>query len=606
MMGPMTRQPTSIRGRLAPWALACALIASLLFANANAQQLQRLLPADTALALGVQDLGAATDLFAGFVDPWVELGVGEALAAALAGFDPAALLGGAIGGPVDPDALDGALDLPPELDGLDLWALLGSEAWLGVSVSPFNPLPAVTLLARVDGETAARFESLFARERAAGALALSEGAIPFIVVLPDDESFPLAAALDGDLLALSSNPDVLRGVLRLRQGSPEPGFSDAPGVADTLGALGAGELYGFLDLGPLARAIAPFAGGLGFDVSVQRLLSLVETLGPVAGVTRLSPDGTATTSLRRLDPLGGDAALVGLLSSPAPAPRELLAWVPAGAVSVQVSSVDARAVWAYLGDLVAGLRELGVPDLNRTVADVLGVDLSRDLFGWTAPGLLVVQTGVGELAPLGAPAENLLGETVIAVPAADMAAAESGLARLVTELAQRVALFADPFATPGANAVVAVHEVDVAGVTMRVYAVLPGLTLATAVSDGLAWIATSERGLVQALTAGRAGGSLPEPFLGLLTQVPANAAAFTLSDNRAALETTRQALTQQVQLLAGFAPGGIDFDAVDRATEALEAYLDAIAPRFGGTVSWSSVDDTGRLRTDERAAIDLR
>jgi hypothetical protein len=150
-------------------------------------------------------------------------------------------------------------------------------------VSPFNPLPAVTLLASVEPATAARFEALFERERAAGALDLREGAVRFVQVELD--GFPLAAALDGDLLALSSNPDVLRGVLRQRQGATEPNFGDAPASSATLGALGPGELVGFLDLGPLGRALAPFGDGMGFDASIARILALLETLGPVAGVT---------------------------------------------------------------------------------------------------------------------------------------------------------------------------------------------------------------------------------------------------------------------------------------------------------------------------------
>ena len=602
---PREAQPYALLRSLRRAAIALAAAAAFISA-AHAQDLHRLLPVDTALALGTRDVGAATDLLASFVDPWVELGVGEALAAALTGIDPATLMGGAAGGSVDPDALDGALDLPPELAGLEVWDLLGREAWLGVSVSPFNPLPAVTLLARIDGETAARFDALFARELADGALALSEGAIGFIVVQLDEGGFPLAASRDGDLLALSSNPDVLRGVLRQRQGSSEDAFGDAPGAAATLGALGDGHLYGFLDLGPLARALAPLAGGLGFDVSVARLVALFETLGPVAGVTRLSDTGSATTTLRRLEPAGGDAALLALLGAAAAAPRELLAWVPEGALSVQVTSLDLGAWWRYLGDLVGGMRELGVPDLNRTICDVLGVDLARDLFAWTTPGMVVVQTGVGQTAPLGAPADDLLGESVVGLRTADAAAAEAGLQRLLGELSQRLALFADPFATPGGNAVVVVREQMLSGVTARAYDVLPGLTLVTAVSEGMAWIATTEAGLERVLAAGRGAAALPRPFRELADRGPAGAPAFTLADAQASLEATGDALEQQVQLLAGFAGGGIDFDAVERATDALEAYLDAIAPRFGGTASWSTQDGSGRLRGDERAFIDFR
>ena len=294
------------------------------------------------------------------------------------------------------------------------------------------------------------------------------------------------------------------------------------------------------------------------------------------------------------------------LATPGAAPRELLGWVPEGALSVQVSALDLQAWWRYLGALVADLSELGVPDLDRTVGDLLGVDVARDLVGGTAPGLIVVQTGLGETAALGAPANDLLGETVFGLPTTDDAAAEAGLRRLLEELAQLVALFADPFAEPGANAVVVVREVTLAGVGARAYDVLPGLTLITAVADGMAWIATHEEGLERVLLAGRGGAPLPAPLADLADLVPAGATAFGLADDRASLAATGAALEQQVQLLAGFASGGIDFDAVERATDALEAYLEAIAPRFGGTASWSSHGGAGQLGGDERAFIDLR
>jgi hypothetical protein len=602
MMVRMAPNPP-LRTRHPAAALALALLVALVALSpvGRAQDLQRLLPAETVLALGLHGLDDAAPLLAPFIDPWVELGVGEAVVEALGGLDPAALLGGM---PLDPADVDADLTLPAELEGLEVMDLLGREAWLGVSVTPFNPLPALTLLARVDGETGARFQALLDRERADGALELSEGAVRFVQI--DTDGFPLAAALDGDVLALSSNPDVLRGVLRLRQGSTEPSFGTAAGAAATLGALGEGELFGFLDLGPLARALAPLAAGIGFDESIGRFVTLLETLGPVAGVTRLSASGTVTTTLRRLEPGAGDAALVRLMTAPSPAPRELLDWVPTEALSVTVTGLDLGAWWAYLGDLVGGLRELGVPDLNRTVADVLGVDLGRDLFGWTAPGVAIVQTGVGEITPVAVAADDLLGESVIGLRTNDAAAAEAGLSRLLVELARRVSLFADPFAAPGATAQVATRERDVAGVTLRAYDVMPGLTLSTAVAGGVAWVGTSEAGLEAVLLTGAAGGGLSPAFAAGLAQVPDGVDAFTLSDDRTSLAATGASLAQQVQLLAGFAGGGVDFDAVDRATDALQAYLDAISPRFGGTVSWSVSTADGVLRSEERMAIDLR
>ncbi len=596
-MRVMSNSPLVLRS---PRALGTLLALLVTFAPlAQAQDLTALLPADTAVALGMRDLAGASERLQPFIEPWVELGVGEALSDALGGANMGDLTGALPETGFDADAL------PPELEGLDPWALLGREAWVSVSVSPFNPLPALTLVASVDADVAARFDAILARAAAeSDAQTLTEGDIDFVVV--PAEGFPIAAVRTGDLLALSTNPDVLRGVLRLAAGSDEPSFRDAPEVAATLGALGEGELVGYFDLGPLSRALTPLAAGLGFDRSVERLAALLETLGAYAGVTRLTDDGTATISIRRLDPAGGDAALRDLLSSADAAPRDLLDWVPADALSVQVSAVDAKAWWAYLGDLVEGMTELGVADLDRTIADVLGVDVGNDLFAWTLPGVAVIQTGATEIAPIGAPASDLLGQSVMAVRTSDPAAAEAGLARAFAALTQRATLFADPFAEPGATPQIAVRERDVDGETLFVYDVAPGVTLATAVVDDVALIATSEVGLEAVVRAGRSGRDLPATFDALLDLVPADATAFTLSNDRTIVESSGAQLAQQVQTLAGFAGGDLDFEAVERATSALDAYLDAIAPLFEGSVSWSQSLPDGALEGHERTLIDLR
>lgn len=601
-MGCMIPHRTSARpAHAAPFA-ALALVALLSFAHA--QDLARHLPADTALALGaygVTDLGA---LVQPLVDPWMELGVGPALVAAIGGAGLDDLANGAVPGGLDPEAIDAAW--PPELEGVDPLTLIGDEAWLGLSVSPYNPLPALLLLARVDGDLAARFDALLAR--VAGepeGQALTEGGIGFVLVAPA-QGLPLAAVRTGDLLALSTNPDVLRGVLRRLQGAAEPGFLDAPGVVETLARLEPGTLYGFLDLGPLARGLAPLAQGLGFDRSVARLEAMLETLGAYAGVTRIDVDGTRTATLRRLDGAGRDPELRALLTGGAPAPRDLLVWVPQDALSAQVTALDPEAWWSYVRGLVGDLTELGIPDLDRTLFDVLGVDVARDVLAWTAPGMAVVQTGAPPVAAIGAPAEDLLGQTVYVFRTRDAAAAEAGLARTLEALAQRAVVFADPFAQPGATPTVSVRERRVGDATVRVYDLIPGLTLATAVTADVALLGTTETGVVAVLEAGAAGIALPAAFAALLPEVPADARAFVLGDDRATLGATGDQLAQAVQLLAGFAGGGVDFAAIDRATAALDAYLAAIAPRFGGSVSWTRPAQDGVLEGAAIGRIDLR
>jgi hypothetical protein len=86
----MVRMVTSLRTRRPAAKLALALLVALvaLAPVGRAQDLQRLLPAETVLALGLRGLDDAAPLLAPFIDPWVELGVGEALAEVLGGLDP--------------------------------------------------------------------------------------------------------------------------------------------------------------------------------------------------------------------------------------------------------------------------------------------------------------------------------------------------------------------------------------------------------------------------------------------------------------------------------------------------------------------------------------
>jgi hypothetical protein len=138
------------------------------------------------------------------------------------------------------------------------------------------------------------------------------------------------------------------------------------------------------------------------------------------------------------------------------------------------------------------------------------------------------------------------------------------------------------------------------------YAVLPGASLHVAVADGFAIVATSA-GAADAVARAIAQGPALAPTLArLLPEVPDQAVSFTLSDDRATLEGTADQLALQVQLLAGLAGGsGLDFDAVDAATDALQGFLDVVAARLGGTVSYSVVDGNV-LRGFSRSEIDWR
>jgi hypothetical protein len=593
----MTRSRPTYPWRLGLRAAGALLLTCALALPAFAQRLPDYLPADTVLALGVVDLASHADALDGVLADWERFGVGAALQRAFGDVDP-----GMLGVPLDDADMDG-LELPAGLEDLEVLDLLGREAWVGVSVSPFNPLPSVTLLALVDEATGARFDAVLAATATEpGAQTLREGDASIVAVIVD--GLPIAGARYGELLALSTNPDALRGVLRAAQGGSDPSFADSAGYIGTLGTMAPGQLYGFLDLEPLARALTPLAGGLGFDRSVARIAAMLETFGTSAGVARVTSRGSESESVQLLRAGGRDPALYALLAADVGGvPPRLIDAIPAEAVSVSATAGDPGAIYDYLITLLRELPELALPDPEGLIRDLIGVDLRGDVFAWMGNGSMTVTTGFGAAVDPGVPGEDLLGESALVFLSDDDAAARAGLERTGVMLASMVSAFADPM---GAGGMVQPATRDVAGVAVTSFDVFPGLELHVAAANGYALVATSAGAADAVARAIGGGGALPETIARLLPEVPAEASSFTVSDDRATLIGTADQLTMQVQLLAGLSGGaGLDFDAVEDATAALEGFLQALAQRLGGTVSYS-VSDGAALRGVSRSEIDWR
>lgn len=595
------RQPPTTADDTIRNALRCVLVLALLLgaALAGAQRLPALLPADTVVALGTVDLASHEGTLDAIVLDWERYGVGPALERALGGLD-----GAAFGLPLDLDQADpGDLELPPALADLELLDLLGREAVVALSVSPFNPLPTVTLLALVDETTGARFDAVLDEAAQRGdAQTLREGDTRMVVVI--EEGLPLAGARRGELLALSSNPEVLRFVLRAAQGGGDPSFAASAGYVATLGTLAPGQFYGYLDLAPVTRALTPLAGGLGFDRSVERLAAALRTFGTSAGVVRLTSTGLESESVQLLRADGGDAALFRLLSAdPGAVDPRLLRAIPTEAVSVSASAGDPSAAYDYLVRLLAELPELALPDADGLLRDLIGVDLRRDVFAWMEGGWMSVTTGFGTAVEPGVAGGELLGESAFVFLSRDDAAARDGLERSGIMLASLVSSFADPM---GRGGMVAPERRDVAGVQVVSFEVFPGLALHVAASDGLALIATSQGAADTVARAIATGGAPAATIARLLPEVPSAAGSFTISDDRATLLGSADALTLQLQLLAGLGGGAaLDFAAVEDASEALEAFLRALAERLGGTVGYGLVDGA-ELRNRSRTEVDWR
>src|SRR5690606_22154397 len=119
---------------------------ALSLATASAASLLDLLPADTFAAVGVEGLADHETKAQVFIDEWQRLGLGQLLEDAYA----------------DAEIEEAADEIPESLRNADLLDLIGGEAWLTVSASSFNPLPAVTLVARLNADGQAAVDELLA------------------------------------------------------------------------------------------------------------------------------------------------------------------------------------------------------------------------------------------------------------------------------------------------------------------------------------------------------------------------------------------------------------------------------------------------------------
>jgi hypothetical protein len=545
--------------------------------SASAQELARLLPAETFLALGTQDLLNNSSKLDAFIDEFERLGVTEALVTLLA--DNVA------GSEVDEVLGE---NLPEVLQGLDILDLIGLEAWLAVSVSSFNPLPAVTLLARTSPAATSAFASLIADAAGNEAVRVSsEAGFPFYIERFESTDTPisgLAYAQVEDVLMLSSNPDALRAVLRQLAGSNDPGFSSSEGYAGTLAKLPEGNFYGYVDYAQIADVAEPLAKGFGFDQLVGRFVQALDTAGSSGGVVSLTESGIESQRVQALNGSGKDLALYLLLSSNFPASRTPLDFAPETALSFTSSRIDLSGWWNYLNDLASSTPELG-GNLDDLLSIFVGVDLRSTFFSWSGTQVTTITTGLADVTEPGLPSSNLLGEVVYLVETFDEAAARRGMSQLLGGLSSTVSSFADPTGGSG-SATTTTHTV--AGTEVVSYDVASGLSLSYAVTDGFVLIATSQDAMATVLQAKQNGGGLQPGLERLKVEIPDNVSSFTLSDDRAGLEGTARQLTSQLQLASGLSgAANLDFDAVSQASGAVETFMQFIATRLGGTVSYT-------------------
>lgn len=547
--------------------------------SALAQSLRSLLPADTVFAVGVQGLSGQQAKIQPFIDEFDRLGVAKAFQDAFA----------STGKQAERLAkLPNLNQMPEELKGLGALDILGNEAYLAVAVRQGNPLPAVVFVAKVDAKAQAAATRLVAKEAGmAGVQKLTEGKIDFYVSKVDDGSGTttvVAYAQDGALVALSNNPDALRGVLRRQQGASEPSFTDGAGYKATLGALGSGNVMMYVDLAPLAGMAQPLLAAQGMDALSKRLANALTTIGTSGDVTVITSKGVESKSLRLLGPSDQDPALYALLSSSTPASTDPLGFVPTDALSVSSSAVDLGGWWDYLGGLVASAPQLGVTDLNQFVQGMVGIDLKAALFAWAGGNVAIISTPSPAPQQAGMPTSDVLGSSVFVLKSKDDAAAAKGLGDLFTKLSSQLAGFTNP---SGNGAPAAPETQQVAGATLTTITLAPTVKLSYAVTKGHAFVGTSAKALQDVLQAVQSGGALPAALAAMRPMVNANATSFTLTDAKASMQNSSASLVTGIQTFAGM--GGsqnLDIAKVQAATNALQKFLDFVAGRLGGSYSY--------------------
>ncbi len=560
---------------LRKFTILLSLTLGLVFGSfAAAQDLAELLPEDTIFALGMQGLSEAEERLEPFQAEFERLEVGEALTTLFESQDVGAT--GGMGEMAESDELGALLSLE----------VLGQEAWIALSASSFSPLPAATLVTQLTPEAVEQVGPLLEQANAQeNPESFTEGDYTFYQ-LPTPDADPIqvvAYAQADDLLMISTNPEVLRGVLRRLGGASEPNFAESEGYAQTLGTLSGGTFYGYLDYAGIADVAQPFSQGLGFDQFISRLSSAFQTAGVTGGVARLTDEGVVTEGFQAVNEAGGDSGLYDLLTSGEAADLDTQRFAPEDALGYSVSATDLSGWYDYLNSLATSVPELG-GDLDSLLLSFTGVNLRQSFFDWSDGQVVTVTTGLSEVAEPGVPSENLLGEAVYLIRASDESEAEEGLAVLFESLSRSIAAFSDPM---GGSGGATSSTAQIGDVEVTQYDVTDGVSLSYAVTDGYALIATTEDAMRSVLEA-------EEPLDVDFGVVPEGASSAAYSDAQATLEGSAQQIGSQLELAAGLGgASGLNFDEVENASSVLEEFLSFVASRLGDSVSYSERSEEG-------------
>jgi hypothetical protein len=456
---------------------------------------------------------------------------------------------------------------------------------VGVSMSPFNPLPGVLAVARPSDTAAADrvYDALTACFDSGVSLKQDDVELH---VIGDGGDQPIIISRVGSDFFASTDQDLVRGAIRLATGSTEPSH-----ISRRVGGLAAGPMSRgtgmTLDLAALADALDGLRGFMPQEQAVtsvvDRVIATMRTINGVAVSARFDDAGLALETMVTVDEAAalaaGEEEFLALLTC---AGCELGApdLVPAGAASVWAGTFSATAFVDWLDSWLVDLAALGAGDVSvrSLVGDYLDIDLDAALLDWFGTGWHTAQLEVYDTdlrSLLQSPA------TVTVVPVASEAAAREGLvlwqqvvrsAASVTEELLSGAGLEDEAAVPvGTLDLLSVRPASYRGVGYERWRIGPTTDAGLLVIGGNLVIATpasAARDVIDVYLGGRSITS--DPLLGpLLANQPAEATAYDLTDvprylhgfaELADLASAPMASLLQVALVAGLESSWTDPD----------------------------------------------
>lgn len=433
-------------------------------------------------------------------------------------------------------------------------------ALLAVSATPYAPLPAALVVARTaPGDAAAAGAAVRALTGCFGAgAALQQSGVALQPMSVGGTT--VFVAVDGDLVAVASNADLLRAALRLARGSGESSLAaQLPASVPALDGPGLGIVLRARALGNVVAVLPGLAADPTARAARGRLASALRTVPLAAAHLRAAPEGVLFRSWTRVATDGGDAVLAGLLRCQGCRARPSLL-VPANAVSVAAEPLRLEAWTDYLSGLVRDVAAAGGSDIDplALLKQRTGLDLAADLFPWLGR----VATEVAVPAPAGTP-QALVGAParVTIVPVASADAARAGLARLGPSLRALVARL--PNAGAGGAAVapaalIATRTERYRDVSITRIQIGPSADLGVALVGSRLVLASPSAALHAIIDTYRGAPTLHGgPLASALAAAPAGASAVWASDDAAMLHGSAALLRTLSQPLAFAAQAGL-------------------------------------------------